>query len=114
MAGKSKYETNILPHLVDIREWVKTMTEGQIADRCGVVQQTFIKYKAAHPELQEALNAGNAQLVTELRSALKKRRSDSPTKRQRPTSVRKTASGSDTWKNTKDIRRRTQARATCC
>lgn len=73
MAGKSKYETNILPHLAEIPEWIKTMTEGQIADRCGVVQQTFIKYKAAHPELHEALNAGNAQLVTELRSALKKK-----------------------------------------
>lgn len=63
----------ILPHIAEIPEWIKTMTEGQIARKCGVVQQTFVRYKAEHPELAEALNAGNKQLVTELRSALKKK-----------------------------------------
>lgn len=73
MPGKSRYETLVKPHLAEIPRWFETMTEGQIAQVCGVTKKTFIEYKKKHKELCDALNRGRVDLVTELKSSLKKK-----------------------------------------
>lgn len=73
MGRKDKYKTHVEPHLKDISEWLETMTEGQIAKRLGISVCSFEKYKTEHPELKEALQAGNEHLADQLKSTLKKK-----------------------------------------
>lgn len=70
---KGKYETHVKPHLDQIREWCRTMTENQIAEKLGVGASTFQYYKTEFPELSEILKTGRADLVIELRGALIKK-----------------------------------------
>ena len=73
MGRNNKYETHIKPNLEQIKEWIETQTEKQICERLGVAVSTFENYKAKHKELQEALLQGKQDLVSELKSALKKK-----------------------------------------
>ena len=75
MAGgrKNKYEEYVLPHLDEIKEMIQTMTEKQIAMQLGVSEQSFNNYKKEHEELRQALKEGRKGLVSELKSALKKK-----------------------------------------
>ena len=53
---KDKYETNVLPHLISVEEWVlEGLTQAQIAQRLGVSCRTFSKYKREHEELRKVL-----------------------------------------------------------
>lgn len=70
---KSRYESYIKPHLEDIKQWVQTMDEAQIARRLGVAPQTWCDYKNKHPELAEAVKAGRQDLISDIKSALKMR-----------------------------------------
>lgn len=67
------YSTHVEPYLKDIREWYKTMTLGQIAQKLGVHRCTLHKYKGMYPELEEALTDGRNALIEDLRCAIKKR-----------------------------------------
>ena len=49
---KGKYETNVKPYFEEIKEWCRTMTEKQIAEKLGVGESTFAAYKNQHPELK--------------------------------------------------------------
>ncbi len=73
MGRKNKYDTHIKPNLEQIKEWIATQTEKQICERLGVAVSTFEVYKAEHKELKEALLQGKQDLVSELKSALKKK-----------------------------------------
>lgn len=68
--ARDKYITNVKPRLEEIKEMRLDMTEAQIAKTLGVARSTFERYKKDHPELREALKAGNTNLVKRLKSAL--------------------------------------------
>ena len=73
MARKSKYETNVKPHLEKIRQWYETMTEAQIASRLGVSTSSWENYKQKYPELRECLRHSKEMLAEELKDTLKKK-----------------------------------------
>lgn len=73
MGRKSKYETHVLPHLQQIQEWYQDLDEAQIIERLGVSSRAWQNYKNKYPELREALKNGRAQLVSDLKTALKKK-----------------------------------------
>lgn len=49
------------------------MTEAQIAQCLGVTPQSFTTYKKQHPELAEVLKESKIELISELKSTLKKK-----------------------------------------
>lgn len=73
MGRKNKYETNIKPHLKEIRELAANLTEYQIARKFGVTPQSLESYKKNYPELLEALRDGKKDLVNELKMTLIKK-----------------------------------------
>lgn len=73
MGRKNLYESLVAPNLDNIKTWCQNTTEGNIARKLGVSQQTFEKYKRNHPELREALQKGKAELVSTLRETLLKK-----------------------------------------
>lgn len=73
MGRKDRYESHVRPKLNDIKKWITTMNEGQIAKKLGINQSTFTRYKAEHEELRAALIAGIEELRDELKDALKKK-----------------------------------------
>ena len=70
---KNKYHTYVKPYLKDIPEMLQTMTEEQVAKKLGVAYSSWNKYKLDFTELSEVIKKGNADLVSELKSVLKKR-----------------------------------------
>lgn len=74
MGRKSKYETFVQPYLKEISEWYTELDEKQIAtEKLGIAVSTFENYKKKYPELKEALKRGKSELVSELKSSLKKK-----------------------------------------
>lgn len=73
MGRNNKYETNVKPHLAEIKIWYETLTEGQIAKKLGVSTASFENYKLKYPELVECLNSGRELLIEELKDSLKKK-----------------------------------------
>jgi ppGpp synthetase/RelA/SpoT-type nucleotidyltranferase len=73
MGRKGRYETFVKPYLSDIKKWIETLTESQIAGKLGVSVPTFEKYKREHDELRDSLSKGKAALVEELKDTLKKK-----------------------------------------
>lgn len=73
MGRKSGYDGLVKPFLDDIKEWMKTYSEGQIARKLGVSPHTFVRYKKTHKELEEAVQEGMKSLKEELKTSLKKR-----------------------------------------
>ena len=73
MGRKGRYESYVLPHLDEIREWYNTLSEKDIAKRLGVSVSTFEKYKREHPELADTLKDGRQELVSTLKKSLKKK-----------------------------------------
>ena len=70
---KNKYYTHVKPYLKDIPEMLQTMTEEQVAKKLGVAYSSWNKYKLEFTELTEVIKKGNSNLVSELKSVLKKR-----------------------------------------
>jgi hypothetical protein len=73
MGRKSKYETHVQPFLKDIRQWVLDLNEKQIAEKLGISQATFDKYKKDNAELREVLVLGRQDLCFELKDSLRKK-----------------------------------------
>lgn len=71
MGRKRKYETNVLPYLKDITEWLQEMTEREIAHKLGIAVSSWENYKNEHPELMEALQKGRKTLADELKETLR-------------------------------------------
>lgn len=57
----------------NIREWVRTMTEEQIALSCGVSYSSFQNFKKKYKELENELIIGKRMLCSDLKSALIKK-----------------------------------------
>lgn len=70
---KNKYDTHVKPHLPEIMEMCRTMTEKQIAESLGVANSSFQYYKTLYPELMDCLKKGRQNLVADLRGALIKK-----------------------------------------
>lgn len=83
MGRKNKYAETVEPHLSDIQDWIRTMTEKQIAKRLGISESSMEKYKKAHPELREALQNGREYLRVDVMSALIKKALGQTVKTQR-------------------------------
>jgi hypothetical protein len=73
MGRKGRYESHVQPYLKDISEWYGEMDEGSIAKRLGIATSTFESYKKKYPELREALKKGKQELISDLKSSLKKK-----------------------------------------
>lgn len=68
------YEMYVEPHLDEIEDLVAAgYTDYQIADLCGVASNSFVKYKAKHKALVEAIARGRRRGVTAVVSAIFKR-----------------------------------------
>lgn len=71
---KSKYDTEIKPHLNDIRKAVKNgATVTEIAAALGVAESTLYKYKNEKAELSAAFARGRASIIIDIRGALLKK-----------------------------------------
>lgn len=73
MGRPNKYETNVKPHIGEIRKWVLDLNEKQIAERMGITQQSLENYKKKYPELANALINGRRDLVCELKDSLRRK-----------------------------------------
>ena len=74
---KDKYETNVLPFLEQIGEWMKYKnTDKFIAESLGLALSTWMKYKAEKKELKELIDKipeERVNLVADLKKALVQR-----------------------------------------
>lgn len=71
---KSKYDTEIKPHLKEIENAVKNgATCSEIANALNIAESTLYKYKAEKAELSAAFAHGRASIVIEIRGALLKK-----------------------------------------
>lgn len=71
--AKSKYETHVLPRLVEIEGWARDgLTDEQIAKNLGISIQSFYTYKEKHIEFLEFLKRGKEVVDREVENALLK------------------------------------------
>lgn len=74
MGRPSKYETEIKPHIEEIRKAVEAgATVEEIAKAFNIAVSTLHKYKAEKKELSDAFARGRAQIVFEIKGALLKK-----------------------------------------
>lgn len=67
----SKYETHVLPRMVEIEGWARDgLIDEQIAKNLGVAYSTFRVYKSKHPALSAALKRSKAIADREVENAL--------------------------------------------
>lgn len=68
---KSRYETDIKPHLEEIRKAVESgATVKEIAKAFGIAESTLHKYRAEKKELSDAFARGREKVVIEIKAAL--------------------------------------------
>jgi AcrR family transcriptional regulator len=71
---KSIYETQIKPHLDEIRRAIENgATVAEIAAALDVAESTLYKYKSEKAELMAAFARGRASIVIDIRAALLKK-----------------------------------------
>jgi len=71
---KSKYDTEVKPHLKEIETAVKNgATVAEIANAFNISESTIYKYKAEKKEFSAAFARGRASIVIEIRGALLKK-----------------------------------------
>lgn len=74
MGRPSKYETEIQPHIDEIKEAVKAgATVEEIAKAFDIAPSTIYKYKAEKKELKEAFAHGREKVVIDIKGALLKK-----------------------------------------
>lgn len=72
--AKSKYETHVLPKLIEIEGWARDgLTDEQIAKNLGISKDTFYKYKTAYADFSDSLKRGKEVVDREVENALLKR-----------------------------------------
>lgn len=70
----SKYETDVKPHLQEIRNAVEAgATDKEIADAFGISVSTIYEYKKKYSEFSKAFARGRKQVVFEIKAALLKK-----------------------------------------
>ena len=71
---KSKYETDIKPHIPEIRDAVKAgATIKEIANAFGINESTIYEYKNKYKEFAEAFACGRACVIFNIKAALLKK-----------------------------------------
>lgn len=74
MGRPSKYDTEIKPHIDEIRKAVEAgATVEEIGKAFGISPSTIYKYKAEKTELKEAFTHGREKVVFEIKGALLKK-----------------------------------------
>ncbi len=74
MGRPSKYESDIKPHLDEIREAVKSgATDREIANAFGISVSTVYEYKKKYKEFSDAFARGRERVVFEIKAALLKK-----------------------------------------
>lgn len=74
MGRPSRYETEIKPHIAEIKKAVESgATVEEIASAFGIAVSTLHKYKAEKKELKDAFARGRAKIVFEIKAALLKK-----------------------------------------
>lgn len=74
MGRPSRYETEIKPHIEDIRKAVEAgATVEEIAVAFGIAVSTLHKYKAEKKELKDAFARGRGKVIIEIKAALLKK-----------------------------------------
>ncbi len=75
MVGRpSRYETDIKPHIEDIRNAVQSgATVEEIAKGLNIAVSTLHRYKAEKKELKDAFARGREQIVIDIKAALLKK-----------------------------------------
>lgn len=72
--AKSKYETEVLPRLNEIKNWVLAgATDKEVMERLGIKNTAFYLYKGKHAEFAETLKKTKAIADAEVVGALYKR-----------------------------------------
>lgn len=68
-----KYDTHVKPKLLLIEAWCRDgLTDIQIADRLGISEASFYKYRTEHEEFTESLKNGKEVIDTMVENALLK------------------------------------------
>lgn len=71
---KSKYETEVLPRLEEIKSWVRDgATDDEVAKRLGVARSTFFLYKGKYSDFSDALKKTKEIVDAEVVGALYRR-----------------------------------------
>ncbi len=71
---KSKYETDVKPHIADIKKAVEAgATLDEVAAALGIAKSTLCKYKNEYTELNDAFARGREKVVFEIKAALLKK-----------------------------------------
>lgn len=71
---KSKYETDVLPHIDEIKKAVEAgATLEEVAAALGIAKSTLCKYKNEKTELKDAFARGREKIVFEIKAALLKK-----------------------------------------
>ena len=74
MGRTSKYETDVKPHIEEIKKAVQAgATVEEVAKALGIATGTLYKYKAEKKELSEAFARGREQIVFDIKAALLKK-----------------------------------------
>lgn len=74
MARPSKYETEVKPHIEEIKKAVEAgATVEEIAKAFNIAVSTLHKYKATKKELKDAFTRGREKVVIEIKAALLKK-----------------------------------------
>ena len=74
MGRPSKYETEVKPHLDEIRKAVESgATDKEIADAFGLAVSTIYEYKKKYKEFSQAFARGRERVVFEIKAALLKK-----------------------------------------
>ena len=75
MAGRpNKYDTHVKPRFDEILEWLQIgATEKEIAEKLGVNQKVFGRYKKQYSELNALIKKGRKAPVEAIKAALYKR-----------------------------------------
>lgn len=74
MARPSKYDTEIKPHIEEIKKAVEAgATVAEISRAFGIAESTLYKYKAEKKELKEAFAQGREKICFQIKAALLKK-----------------------------------------
>lgn len=74
MGRPSRYESEIKPHIAEIKKAVEAgATVEEIAEAFGIAVSTLHKYKAEKKELKDAFARGREKVVIDIKAALLKK-----------------------------------------
>ncbi|AKL96154.1 hypothetical protein CACET_c27090 [Clostridium aceticum] len=67
----TKWETHILPHLSDIKDWLlEGATDKEICDRLDISHDTWYRYMKEHEILSELVSMGKSVMDSQVEKAL--------------------------------------------